>query len=192
MGKRGHRLGMVLLVCALPLMGVAQDRNEGAFRDRMPRPDAAEENARRLLDDLRDARDVLPEITDRRIRDRLETLLRRAESRAQDLRQDLASYRRGGNRDEVTREAFERMLVLVRNEAFDQKKTTQIKALCRDNYFTSEQARQFVQLYTFDNYRVEAAVALYPRLVDRGNFFRVLDVFTFDNYRDAVRKRVGL
>jgi hypothetical protein len=46
--------------------------------------------------------------------------------------------------------------------------------------------------FSFDSDRVEAAVHLYPLIIDPENFFIVLEAFTFDHDRQAVRKRLKL
>ena len=54
------------------------------------------------------------------------------------------------------------------------------------NYFTCSQVKQIILRLTFDSDRVEAACMLYPSVVDRNNWFTVLDAATFSSSRDAI------
>ena len=58
------------------------------------------------------------------------------------------------------------------------------------NYFTAAQASQIVDTMRFPNEEVEAAVMLYPRVVDRGNWFMVERAISFDSSRRELRQRI--
>lgn len=58
------------------------------------------------------------------------------------------------------------------------------------NYFTAAQASQIVNTMRFPNEEVEAAVMLYPRVVDRGNWFVVEQAMSFDRSRRELRQRL--
>ena len=98
----------------------------------------------------------------------------------------------GGELLEVDPNDFARLLQSLRRETFDSGKLSFVRTVSRMNSFSSEQARQLLEQFDFDNDRVEAAVLLYPRLTDPENFFRVLEVFSFDSGRESVRKRLKL
>ncbi|AFW95981.1 hypothetical protein ANA_C13306 [Anabaena sp. 90] len=59
------------------------------------------------------------------------------------------------------------------------------------NYFTSVQASQIVKEMKFGDREVEAAVMLYPQVVDHGNWFVVEQAITFESDRQEVRRKVN-
>jgi Domain of unknown function (DUF4476) len=59
------------------------------------------------------------------------------------------------------------------------------------NYFTSVQASQIVKEMKFGDREVEAAVMLYPQVVDRGNWFVVEQAITFESDRQELRRRIN-
>ncbi|MBS3025996.1 MAG: DUF4476 domain-containing protein [Dolichospermum sp. DET50] len=59
------------------------------------------------------------------------------------------------------------------------------------NYFTSVQASQIVKEMKFGDREVEAAVMLYPQVVDHGNWFVVEQAITFESDRQEVRRKIN-
>lgn len=59
------------------------------------------------------------------------------------------------------------------------------------NYFTASQASEIVKEINFSDRQVQAAVILYPRVVDRGNWFVVEQALTFDSARQELRRQIG-
>lgn len=57
-------------------------------------------------------------------------------------------------------------------------------------YFTAAQASQIVGTMRFPNEEVEAAVMLYPRVVDQENWFMVEQSVSFDRHRRELRQRL--
>ena len=58
------------------------------------------------------------------------------------------------------------------------------------NYFTAAQASRIVDTMRFPNEEIEAAVMLYPRVVDPGNWFLVEQAITFTRTRQELRQRL--
>lgn len=59
------------------------------------------------------------------------------------------------------------------------------------NYFTAAQASRIVDTMRFPDEQVEAAVLLYPRVVDPGNWFRVEQTIELDSARQELRERLS-
>lgn len=60
----------------------------------------------------------------------------------------------------------------------------------RDGYFTAEQVRQIIEVFSFPKQQEDAAVVLYPSVVDKANWFVVYEAFSFNSSIDAVRRRI--
>jgi hypothetical protein len=79
--------------------------------------------------------------------------------------------------------AFKAKLGSVKVESFDDKKMTKLKFLFNDEYISSVQAAELVKLFSFDTKKVDAGKILYKRTLDKKNYYKVVDVITFDSYK---------
>ena len=146
-----------------------------------------------LKKDLRDARRLLVDVNDRKLRDQLELLLSRAALKAEDLEGLLAGPSRGRFELRVTDEDFAKLLKNLKDQAFEEQKAEFIETFAKGRPLNCAQATELLKTLSFDDGRVEAAILLHPGLVDPENFFEVLKVFSFDSNRqkvmDAIRKQ---
>jgi|GEM_PF-4206188 len=81
---------------------------------------------------------------------------------------------------------FTALLNQLRNETMDNTRMTLLRNAIETNRVNTQQSRQLMQLFDFDNDRVEAAKLLYPRCIDRNNFFQVLDAIEFSASKEAL------
>lgn len=143
-----------------------------------------------LKKDLREARRLLIDVNDRKLRDQLELLLSRAALKADDLEELLAGSSRGRARLAMTDEAFAKLLKSLKEQSFDEQKVEFIETFVKDRPLNCGQAAELLKTLSFDEGRVKAAIILYPGLVDSENFFEVLKVFPFESSREEVMKAV--
>jgi hypothetical protein len=80
----------------------------------------------------------------------------------------------------------------ISSESFGDGKVAILSASAAGNWFTIDQVVELLPLFAFSDDRVEAAVVLYPKVLDPENWFRVYGAFDFDNDKDEVRSRLGL
>lgn len=106
---------------------------------------------------------------------------------------------RHGDRDDHRRHRrpmsegdFEDLVDQVDEAAFADEQLGVIRMAARHNWFTAEQVRQLVQEVSGSDAKVEVAVNLYDRTVDRNRFHRVMSAFNFSSSRREVRERLGL
>jgi hypothetical protein len=148
-----------------------------------------------IVNDLAEARTLSSRINDAGLRGRIDLLLARAELNARTLREKLGVAATAASpvvEPVMTPEKFAEFLAALKKNAFDPGKAQFITDFARSHRFTCDQAVTLLKEFAFDPDRVKAAVALYPRLVDPGDFYKALDTFAFENGRQAVRKGVGL
>jgi hypothetical protein len=146
-----------------------------------------------LAADLKEARELLGKVSDKPTRERLELLITRSELKVLELEKMFA----GGvvpstGPAPMSAENFAKLLKGLKAESFDDGKKSFIATFAANGRLTSEQARQLLKEFSFDEGRISSAVVLYPRLTDPENFFIVLDVFTFDSSRSSVREKLKL
>jgi hypothetical protein len=183
-------IGVVALTVGLPALGTGQPAPAAKQR---PSPAAsALAAARDLASDLREARELLKKVNDRKTRDRLELLLSRAELKAGDIQKNLAVLAAAPRRVAQSADEMAKFLKGLNANAFDNGKLPFVEEYARSRWFSSAQAREVLKAFAFDDSRVKAAVVLYPRITDPGNFFTVYDVFAFDSSRKALREKLKL
>jgi hypothetical protein len=187
-------LSVVVLLPALPALCPGQPPGRPGDRDRN-KPAAlaaAEAAARDVAENLRDAREAVKQISDKRARQQLELLLTRAELRNRDVRDNLAALEGPARPVIISDDDFARLLRGLAAGPFDNDRVTFVENFARARTFTSAHVREIARTFQFDDGRGKAAVLLYPRVVDPENFFTVLEVFTFDANRKAVREKLKL
>lgn len=86
---------------------------------------------------------------------------------------------------------FQRLIHRVRRTSFSSEKAALVCEVAEDAYFTSEQAYALVALIPFSDDQVNAAVALYDRVLDREEFHRVYDALKFSSSRAELRRRLA-
>jgi hypothetical protein len=87
--------------------------------------------------------------------------------------------------------SFSNFLRRLRREGFDDDKLEFLAEFGRNGYFTSAQVAQIVDLMTFSEGEEQAAILLYPRVVDPENWYVVYDALTFTSSEDEVRRALG-
>ena len=80
----------------------------------------------------------------------------------------------------------------LRKEWFENTRLTTAKQIIDRNYFTSQQVKEMMLLFTFENNRLDIAKYAYGKTVDKGNYFIVNDAFTFNrtkkNWSEYIRE----
>jgi len=146
------------------------DRNDDRDRDRdNTYKNSDDREDRNYGDDDRDARDSRDENDDRNNDDpRYDNNYSRAMSSA-DFGQAKESLRR---------------------EWLENKRLETAKQIIDQNYFTSQQIKEMVLLFTFENNRLDIAKYAYGKTVDKGNYFIMNDAFTFNNNKEKLSEYI--
>ena len=69
----------------------------------------------------------------------------------------------------------------LRKEWFENKRLATAKQIIERNYFTSQQVKELMLLFTFENNRLDIAKYAYGKTVDKRNYSVVNDAFTFNS-----------
>jgi hypothetical protein len=171
--------------------------------------DLSQENAR-LRADLEAYRTAYDDLTDGlarvdryadRIRDRratqkLHRMIDDTLSRAQD---DVGSYDdtprtddRDHDRDHhaATDAEVAQIVAHIKSASFADDQLAVVKQVT-GSWFTVAQIVQLMKACTFEDTRVEVAVALHAHVIDGQSWYQVSDGFTFASSADALRQRLG-
>jgi hypothetical protein len=78
----------------------------------------------------------------------------------------------------------------LRKEWFENTRMTTAKQVIDRNNFTSQQVKELVLLFTFENNRLEIAKYAYGKTVDKEDYFIVNDAFTFNSNKEKLSEYI--
>lgn len=79
----------------------------------------------------------------------------------------------------------------VNNRSFDSTKRELLTSALKNNQVTAAQLYELLNLLDFDSSKVEIAKIGYASVVDKQNFFKVYDVFSFDSSISELQRYIG-
>lgn len=99
--------------------------------------------------------------------------------------------RRWDNRNDnyfrpVSDASFASIIQGLRREYVEDSRVRLAKQIINDNYFTSEQVKQVVQLFSFENNKLDLAKYAYNKTTNKGNYFIIYDVFSFRKSKEEL------
>lgn len=90
----------------------------------------------------------------------------------------------------MTDHEFTMVKEALRKEWFENNRATSAKQVIDGNFMTSEQVKQMLQLFTFENHKLDLAKYAYGKTVDQRNYFIVNDVFMFSSSKDELARYI--
>lgn len=85
---------------------------------------------------------------------------------------------------------FDDLLRRLGELTFSKDQMNYLSDVVREHYFTTEQVRRVMRVFSFDSEKVKAAVLMYPVVLDRKDFYRAQDELTFESDRERLRAEV--
>ncbi|HMO31985.1 MAG TPA: DUF4476 domain-containing protein [Lacibacter sp.] len=86
---------------------------------------------------------------------------------------------------------FEQLRQTVRRESFDDNKLTLLQSVLPNNAVTSQQVKELVQLFSFEKNKLELARFAFRYTVDRGNYFIINEVLSFNSSKQELNRYVA-
>ena len=83
---------------------------------------------------------------------------------------------------------FDDMKDQIRKEWFEKNRLTSAKVIVDKNNFTTQQVKELMLLFTFENNRLEIAKYAYRKTVDRQNYFQMNDAFSFSSSKEELAR----
>jgi hypothetical protein len=83
---------------------------------------------------------------------------------------------------------FSRVMESIQKEWFEGNKQKSASQVISTNFFTASQVRQLLQLFSFENTKLELAKQAYSKTVDRNNYHIVNDVFSFSSSKEELSR----
>lgn len=78
----------------------------------------------------------------------------------------------------------------LRKEWFENSRLVQAKQIIDQNNFTSQQVKDLMLLFTFENNRLEVAKYAYGKTIDKRNYFIVNDALTFSRNKELLNQYI--
>jgi hypothetical protein len=85
---------------------------------------------------------------------------------------------------------FSTVLQSMQREWLETNKQKSASHIISSNYLTTSQVRQMLQLFSFENIKLELAKQAYAKTVDQRNYFSINDVFSFNSSRDELARYI--
>lgn len=85
---------------------------------------------------------------------------------------------------------FGSFMETVRRESFDDSRMAIAKAGIDQNFFTSNQAKALLSVFSFEASKLEIAKYMYGKITDPKNYFVVYNVFTFSKSKEELAEYV--
>ncbi|HNW98084.1 MAG TPA: DUF4476 domain-containing protein [Bacteroidales bacterium] len=82
-------------------------------------------------------------------------------------------------------------LSTINNSTFESSKVKIATEAINSNYFTSTQILQILKCFTFESSKLEIAKLAYQKVIDKENFFKVNEAFSFDSSIDELSKFIA-
>jgi hypothetical protein len=86
---------------------------------------------------------------------------------------------------------FELMAERVSAATYADDQLALVQELAQSSYFTVAQVVALMKVCTYEDTRIEVAVALYPRISDPANWYLVNDGLTYSSSKRTLRERIG-
>lgn len=78
---------------------------------------------------------------------------------------------------------FNDRLNAVKKVSFDRDKIAKVKQVFEEEYLNTNQVGEIVKIFPFDDDKMSVAQWCYKRTIDKKNYYKVEDHFTFDRYK---------
>lgn len=76
----------------------------------------------------------------------------------------------------------------LRKEWFENNRLGSVKFIIDKNNFTTQQVKELMLLFTFENNKLEIAKYAFSKTVDPGNYYQLNDVLTFSSSREELSR----
>jgi hypothetical protein len=87
-------------------------------------------------------------------------------------------------------QSFDNFKQTLRNENFDNTRMNIARQVINANYFTAAQIKEVIQLFSFENNKLDIAKYAYRNTLDKNNYFSLTDCFSFSNNKDELIKYI--
>jgi hypothetical protein len=99
---------------------------------------------------------------------------------------DNRDYNNNGYSQAMSDMDFSRVMESIQKEWFENNKMKSASQIISSNFFTTAQVKQMLQLFSFENNKLDLAKQAYGKTVDQRNYYVINDVFSFSSSKDEL------
>lgn len=96
----------------------------------------------------------------------------------------------GGYSNVMQAREFETLKESLRKEWFESNRLQSVKFIIDKNNFTTQQVKELMLLFTFENNKLEIAKYAYSKTVDKQNYYQVNEVLTFNSSKEELARYI--
>ena len=89
---------------------------------------------------------------------------------------------------EMDQQVFNQLKTSLQNESFDNSKLTMAQQAIAANWVSTNQVKQLLEVFSFEDNKFALAKYAYPFTTDRNNYFLLYDTFTYSSSKEALAK----
>jgi hypothetical protein len=86
--------------------------------------------------------------------------------------------------------SFEQFKQTLFNQAFESNRLTMAKQVISNNWFTTDQVRDLMKQFNFENNKLDLAKHAYQFTIDRNNYFVLTNELTFNTNKEALMRHI--
>ena len=83
---------------------------------------------------------------------------------------------------------FDQVKQSLQKEWFENNRLTSAKFIIENNFFTTAQVKELMQLFSFDDKKLDVAKAAYRKTVDKNNYYQCMDMLTFSSNKEELAR----
>ncbi len=91
---------------------------------------------------------------------------------------------------QMSSRTFDQFKQSLRNESFDNTRLVLAKQTIAANYFSTAQVKDLLQLFSFENNKLDVAEYAYKYTVDKNNYFMLNDAFAYSGSKEELARYI--
>jgi hypothetical protein len=88
----------------------------------------------------------------------------------------------------ISQRDFDQVKQSLQKEWFENNRLTSAKFIIENNFFTTSQVKELMQLFSFDDKKLDIAKTAYRKTLDKSNYYQCMDLLTFSSNKDELAR----
>ncbi len=97
----------------------------------------------------------------------------------------------GYGRNAMTNEDIAELKTYLRKQSFDDRKLKMLKRVVQDSWFYTRQVKDLMSAFSFDDKKLAFAKMAYDRTLDKYNYYKLSDAFSFGSSYDELEDYIA-
>lgn len=101
-----------------------------------------------------------------------------------------SNYNNGSYMQAMNSRSFDQFKQSLRNESFDNTRLVLARQTIASNYFSATQVKDILQLFSYENNKLDVAEYAYKNTVDKNNYFMLNDAFAYSGSKEELARYI--